>query len=116
MGAIMNLLNLRNFVSKSFDLVAFLVDKESITLIISEEVDGVKKKEFLQDLSHGMRMLSLTENINSAIFGPIFAKCSFRPSAISSKQARISPSSVISSLGSVQDFVLILASSFTISI
>ena len=35
MGAIMNLLNLRNFVSKSFDLVAFLVDRESITLIIS---------------------------------------------------------------------------------
>ena len=35
MGAIMNLLNLRNFVSESFDLVAFLVDRESITLIIS---------------------------------------------------------------------------------
>ena len=59
---------------------------------------GVKKKELLQDLSHDMRMLSLTGDINSAIFGLILAKCSFRPSAISSELARIFPFSVISSL------------------
>ena len=77
-------------------------------------MDGIKKKEFLQDLSHGMRMPSLTGDVNSAIFGPILTKCSFRPFAISSELARILPSSVISSLGSVRDFVLTLASSFTI--
>ena len=60
MGAIMNLLNSRNVASKSFDLVAFLVDRELITLIISWEMDGVKKKEFLQDLPLDMQMLSLT--------------------------------------------------------
>ena len=85
-GAKITLLNLRNFVSTSLDLVAFLAERESIMFIISLVVDGAKKIELfifvlVNDFVYDMPSRS-AEDIDFAILGPILTKCSFKLSAI----------------------------------